>query len=210
MPKLIAFMVMVLLCGTGKLAAQSTVSPDTVCANATNKIYKVAMNVGSTYHWSLKNKMGVINTPIPSRTDSIAINYGSVSGFDTLKLVEQGPSGCLGDTVTMAIFIMPPVTASISGTDSICVNNGSLGKISISFTGVGPWDFTYSDGLNPVSVKGISTSPYVINSPTYTTSGIRPYTIVNASGLKSCTANMSGSASVTVFPKPSTSSISHY
>ncbi len=210
MRKFIAFMVMVLLCGTGKLAAQSTVSPDTVCVNSINKIYKVAMNVRSTYHWSLKNKMGIINTPIASRTDSIAINYGPVSGIDTLKLVEQGPSGCLGDTVTMAIFIMPPVTASISGADSICVNNASIGKISISFTGVGPWDFTYTDGLNPVSVNSIGSSPYVINSPIYSTSGIRPYSIVKASGLKSCAANTSGAASVTVFPKPSTSPISHY
>ena len=210
MRKLIAFMVMVLLCGTGKLAAQSTVSPDTVCANATNKIYKVAINVGSTYHWSLKNKMGIINTPLTNRTDSIAINYGPVSGIDTLKLVEQGPSGCLGDTVTMAIFIMPPVTASISGTDSICVNNASLGKISISFTGIGPWDFTYTDASTPVTVNGISSSHYIINSPVYTSSGIRPYSIVKASGLKSCAANISGSASVTVFPKPSTSPISHY
>jgi hypothetical protein len=210
MRKLTAFMVMVLFYGTSKLAAQSTVSPDTVCANANNKIYKVAMNVGSTYHWTLKNSMGIINTPLSTRTDSIAINYGSVSGIDTLKLVEQGPSGCLGDTVTMAIFILPPVTASISGTDSICVNNMSLGKISISFTGIGPWDFTYTDGLNPVFINGIITSPYIINSPIYSTSGIRPYSIVKASGLKSCAANMSGSASITVFPKPNTSSISHY
>jgi hypothetical protein len=33
---------------------------------------------------------------------------------------------------------------------------------------------------------------------------------VKASALKSCAANISGSASVTVFPKPSTSPISHY
>ncbi len=210
MRKLIASMVMVLLCGTGKLAAQSIVSPDTVCANTNNKIYKVAMNVGSTYHWSLKNKMGIINTPIPSRSDSITINYGTVSGIDTLKLVEQGPSGCLGDTVTMAIFIMPPVTAIINGADSICLNNASLGKISISFTGIGPWDFTYTDGLNPVSINGISSSPFIINTPVYVSSGIRPYSILKASGLKSCAANTSGSASVTVFPKPNTSPISHY
>ncbi len=205
MKKIFNLIVGLILLGTTNVFAQS----DTVCAGANNKIYDVNPSAGSTYNWSFKSGLGTINT-VAGRSDSIRINYGTTPGIDTLRLVEIGPGGCFGDTVKMRIVILPTVNAVISGTDSICVNNASIGKLNITFTGTSPWNVTYTDGTTPVTVNGITTSPYTFNSPTYGTAGIKTFTITSATGLGSCPANASGSANITVFPKPGALTILKY
>jgi hypothetical protein len=192
--------------------AQSTVSPDTVCAGSVNKIFDVDPTPGSSYVWILRNgsTYGSIST-IAGRSDSIRINFGASAGIDTLKLVEIGPSGCLSDTVKMAIVIMPATTATIVGTDSICVNNVfSANRLRIVFTGTSPWNVTYTDGTTPVTISSITSSPYYLVSPVYSVTGVKNYTLVSANSNGSCPASLSGSASVTVFPKPTPSAIKHY
>lgn len=192
--------------------AQTTVSPDTVCAGSTNKIFDVNPTPGSSYVWLLKNgsTYGTITT-IAGRSDSIRINFGSTIGIDTLKLVEIGPSGCLSDTVKMAIIILPATTASIAGTDSICVNNVfTTNRLRITLTGTSPWNVTYTDGTTPTTISAISSSPYYLISPVYTVTGVKNYTLVSATSNGNCPAALSGNASVTVFPKPTPSAINHY
>jgi len=189
--------------------AQSTLSPDTVCAGST-QIYDVNPSAGSTYNWTLRggSSFGTINT-VAGRPDSISITYAATAGTDTLLLVEIGPTGCSSDTVKLALIILPAISVTISGTDSICINSASSGKIALNFTGTAPFNVTYTDGTNPATIT-TSTNPYFISTATYTTAGVFPYTIVSASGLGSCPANISGSGSVTVFPKPNPGAIQHY
>ncbi|MDZ4668018.1 MAG: hypothetical protein SGJ00_09050 [bacterium] len=184
---------------------------DTVCAGSNNKIYDVNPTAGSSYSWLLRNgsTYGSIST-VAGRSDSIVINFGTTAGTDTLQLVEVGATGCYSDTVKLAILILPNVSVTISGTDSICNNNLSSGKLSLVFTGTPPFSCTYTDGITPVALTNILTNTYAITSLVYTTAGIKPYTISSASGLGSCMANITGTASVTVFPKPSPGAINHY
>lgn len=204
MKKIYTLLSLVLLFTTSAFAQS-----DSVCSGANNKIYDVNPSLGSTYSWSLKNGLGTINTVV-GRTDSILINYGTSAGVDTLRIVEIGPSGCFGDTVKMQIIILPTVNATISGTDSICINNSSLAKLNITLSGTSPWDITYTDGTTPVTVNVITSSPYLINSAVYATAGIKTFTITSATGLGSCPANISGSGNVTVFPKPGALTIIKY
>ncbi len=205
MKKLIVILLVIVAFGNSKTFAQT----DTACAGSSGNRYDIIPNAGSTYTWSLKNSLGTIVT-IAGRTDSILITYGTVTGIDTLRVIERGPSGCFGDTMKLAILIVPNITAVISGTDSICVNNSSVNKLQVAFTGSSPWDITYTDGLTPVSISGITTNPYIFSSPLYSTTGIRTFSLTTASGNGSCPAIISGSGSVTVFPKPTLSGISHY
>lgn len=205
MKKFIGFIILLVAFGNTKTFAQA----DTACAGSSGNIYDVLPSVGSTFSWSLKNSLGTI-FPVAGRTDSILITYGSVPGIDTLRLVETGPSGCKGDTMKLAVIILPNISAVISGTDSICVNNLSLNKLRITFTGSGPWNATYTDGITPVSITGITSNPYIFNSPLYLSAGIRTFSLLSASAFSGCPAVVNGNGSITVFPKPASSGISHY
>jgi hypothetical protein len=189
---------------------QSTISPDTVCAGTTI-VYDVNPSPGSIYSWSIKGgaTFGSINS-VSGRTDSISITFSATTGIDTLQLVEAGAAGCSSDTVKLAIVKLPAISVAISGADSICINNASIGQLRLTFTGTPPFSCTYTDGTTPVVLSGITSNPYLINSPVYPTAGLFPYTITSASGLGSCPANISGTASVTVFPKPNPGPINHY
>jgi hypothetical protein len=201
---------MPLLFGAFSAHAQSTISPDTVCAGTT-VIYDVDQTAGSTYNWTLKGgtSYGSINA-VSGRTDSISITYTALTGTDTLLLVETGITGCKSDTVKLAILKLPAISVAISGTDSICINNSSIAQLRLTFTGTPPFSCTYTDGTTPVVLTGISTNPYLITSPVYTTTGIYPYSITSASGVGACPANISGTASIRVFPKPNPGAIKHY
>lgn len=210
MKKIITLLALLTLTITSNLVwAQSTLSPDTVCAGSVH-IYDVNPSIGSTYSWSMQGgtAFGTINN-VAGRTDSISITFSATIGTDTLLLVETGPTGCLSDTVKLAVVKLPAISVVLSGTDSICINSASVGRLSLTFTGTPPFNVTYTDGTTPASIT-TSLNPYTITTPVYNTAAVFPYSIVSATGVGSCPANVSGTGSVTVFPKPNPGAINHY
>lgn len=188
------------------LFAQSTVAPDTVCAGANGKIYKVSGLSGSTYSWSITNGTKASG----GNSDSISINWSATPGIDTLKVVEINFMGCPGDTVKLAVVRLAPPTVNISGTDSICINSATVAsKLHMDFTGQAPWTVTYTEDGTPRTIT-TSTAAYSFNSQVFTTAGVKPYAVTNLTDRLGCSGTYSGSASVTVMPKPSTSAIMHY
>lgn len=186
--------------------AQSSTSPDSVCAGATGKSYKVNGTAGSTYTWVVNGGTQASG----GNSDSITVNWSSTPGTDTLKVVEFNVIGCPGDTISLAVVRLPAPTATISGTDSICINSSTSGApLQLSFTGVGPWTVDY---LEDGATRSVTTSsnPYTFDSQVYAAAGVKAYSISTVSGRLGCSGSGSGSASVTVFPKPATSAIFHY
>lgn len=109
--------------------------------------------------------------------------FGAGSGADTHR-VSNG-----------TIFYLKTIdpSAAISGTQTIC--SGSNASLTINFTGSGPWDIIYSDGVNSTGINGIITNPYILTvNPTVN----RTYTV--ASVVSVCSGTVSGSAAVTVTP----------
>lgn len=98
---------------------------------------------------------------------------------------------------TTTVTIRPQVTATIGGSTAVCPLGAAT--ISITLTGTAPWSFTYTDGVTPVTVSGVNTSPYTfVVNPLVTTS----YSITALADVF-CTAlpaNYAGSATVTVNP----------
>jgi hypothetical protein len=188
--------------GLSSLQAQSSTSPDTVCSGSTGVNYSVTNTPGSTYYWVVNGGTQASG----GNTNSITVNWNASSGTDTLKVVEMNSSGCYGDTVKLAVYRMPVPTATISGADTICYNNVSSFKVT--FTGDGPWDFTYSDGTNNVDVNNVTLNPYIVATPNLTAT--TTYTVTKVKNHKfGCNGTTSGSAKITVNPKPVTSAIFH-
>jgi hypothetical protein len=104
-------------------------------------------------------------------------------------------------TTTANIYALP--TANVSGSTTIC--SGTSANLSISLTGNGPWNFTYTDGTTPVSVTGQTTSPFIASVSPNTT---KTYSVTSVSDTN-CTGTYFGnSASITVDPSTQGGTIS--
>jgi hypothetical protein len=186
--------------------AQSTTDPDSVCAGAMGKSYKVSGTAGSTYQWFVNGGTQASG----GSTDSVTINWSSIAGVDTLKVLEFNTIGCPGDTIRLAVVRLPLPTVALSGTDSICLNSATVSfDLKMAFTGVGPWTVGYTEAGTARSVT-TNSNPYTFNSQVFGTSGIKNYAVTTITARKGCSGSFSGGAAVTVFPKPSTSAITHY
>ena len=195
--------VMLLLCFgiTGAYAQTSTTSPDTVCAGATGVAYKVTNTPGSTYYWTVPGGTQASG----GNSNAITVNWGTTPGIDSLSVVEKSAAGCFGDTVKLAVYIMALPTATISGADTLCYNFS--GSFSVAFTGIGPWNFSYTNGTDTTTLTNVTTNPLIVTTPNL--KATTTYTITAVSNKFGCTGTSSGSAIMTVRPKPVTSPIYH-
>jgi hypothetical protein len=187
--------------------AQSTASPDSVCAGASGKSYKVVGTSGSSFVWSISGGGTVASG---QNSDSITVNWSSTPGVDTLTVTEYNVIGCPGDPIQLAVLRLAPPTVVFSGTDSICINSATvLSKLQMNFTGVGPWTIGYTEAGTARSVT-TSANPYNFNSQTFTSAGVKSYVPTSITDKLNCSGTGSGTGSVTVISKPSTSAIRHF
>lgn len=187
--------------------AQSTSTTDSICAGSTGKIYKISGFAGSTYTWTIS---GNGTQASGGTSDSITIDWSSTPGTDTLTVVESNIIGCLGDPVQLVIVRLVPPTVVLSGADSICINTATtLSKLQMDFTGYGPWTVGYTEA-GTARTTTTSSSQYNFNSQVFSTSGVKSYVTTTLFDRFGCSGTRTGTASVTVFPKPTTSAITHY
>lgn len=183
--------------GTATGAAVVTVSPvpnatmtgvQQICSGGSASL---SVSLTGTGPWNLTWTDGTT----PQVVTGITVNPYSFSVTPlstTTYSVQSIFSGCTGTTNGTSIVQVSPVpTAAISGSATICT--GGLASLSVAFTGASPWNFTYTDGTNPVSITGVNANPYVLAvSPNST----RTYSLLSMNGL--CTGTVSGAAVVTV------------
>jgi len=138
--------------------AQTTINPDTVCANAVGEQYFVAVTPTSTYQWTVTGGGGALVTG--QGTSSITVDWGGVAGLypNAVEVIESNAAGCPGTPQLLDVFILDlsasavgpfcpgDPTTPLVGTPAGGTWSGT-GVVANSFqpsTGVGNYVLTYS------------------------------------------------------------------
>ncbi len=173
-----------------------------ICNGATSSNISIALT--GSQPWSLTYTDGttpVSVTGITSSPYTFTVSPSSSKTYTVSALSDANCTANAGDkTGSATVTVNARPTSLISGDQTIC-NGATSSYISIALTGTQPWSLTYTDGTTPVSVSGITSSPYTF---TVSPSSSKTYT-VSALSDANCTANASdktGSAVVTVNPLP--------
>lgn len=104
---------------------------------------------------------------------------------------------CFASTPGPTVLWQTPVTATLSGMDTICL--GASATVQVTFTGSGPYFFTYTDGGVNQALSNITQNPYsLVVSPTLTSS----YSLVGISGAGACLGTVAGNADIQVNQAP--------
>ena len=136
----------------------------------------------------------VTRTGITSSPLTVSITPGTSRTY-TLSAMNDNCS--TGPTAGFAqVVVIGPPSATLSGTQAICT--GQTAQLSVSLSGLSPWNLTWTNGTTPVSVFATTQNPYIINvTPSIQTT----YGISAVSNL--CGAGTPlGTAQVTVNARP--------
>jgi large repetitive protein len=157
----------------------------------------------------------LVDTPSPSTWTILASNTSpdfvfnpSTMMYETTYYIvaaagNMGPGGidfndpCLSSAPGPTVVWRTPITATLSGLDTICI--GSTANLNVVFTGSGPFFFTYTDGGVNQVVSNIAQNPY---SLPVTPSQSSNYTLVGISGAGTCIGTVSGAATIQVNQLP--------
>ena len=122
--------------------------------------------------------------------------YANPSATQTYTAIGTSVNGCTNQQ-TVNVTVRPVVSGVISGSTTICPSANAT--LSVSLTGTGPWNLTYTDGTTPVTVNNIASSPYTftISPATNTTYSITALSDANCTALA---ADISSTATVSISP----------
>jgi len=85
--------------------AQTTISPDTVCANAIGEVHFVTNTPTSTYQWTITGG-GTLTGG--QGTSSITTDWGAVSGLypNAVSVIETNSSNCPGTPILLDVYVL--------------------------------------------------------------------------------------------------------
>lgn len=145
---------------------------------------------------------GVAQTPVttPNTSFQIPVAPGVPTTY-VLTSVSNGncPGGSASGTYTVNVTDPPTAVLSVTGADTLCNRDSTI--LSVSFTGIAPWTFSYAANSIPQDTITTGLNPYFLTvKPNVTTN----YTLTGVSS-GSCQGSFSGSASIVVYPRPTVS-----
>ena len=166
----------------------------TICSGGSTAIKAV---LTGTAPWNVSwsdgtNQSGVVSSPA-TRT----VSPSATTTYLVTNLTDANCTAQAGDrTGSAVVTVNSRPTSVVSGSTAVC--NGGSAAIAAALTGTGPWNVSWSDGINQ---SGVVSSPATRTvSPSATTT----YTVTNLTDAN-CTAqaaDRTGSAVVTVNARP--------
>jgi hypothetical protein len=159
--------------------------------------------------------------PVPANGQTLAVNTTPTFSFDPATMLygatyfvvaavaNQSPTGgvdlfdgCLDFSNATPVLWRPPVSGTISGTDTICVGSGAF--LNVALTGGGlPYTYILAQNNTPQAPQtATGPMPGVLVTPSLSSS----YTLLSVS-VGGCSGAGTGSASVLVEPAPAVSNL---
>ncbi len=109
----------------------------------------------------------IVNAVLPASPFALTVPGAAAPGtYNGNLTVRNTTTGCVSLVVPISITVNPLPTAVASGGGSVCTGD-VLPDVTFTFTGTAPFDFTYTDGVNPpVNVVGHAATTFTIpNAP---------------------------------------------
>ncbi|MES2286302.1 MAG: PKD domain-containing protein [Bacteroidota bacterium] len=171
----------------------ATLSGGAVICPTTSTPITIALT--GTAPWTIVYTDGTASTTVPNILTSPYIIAATTIGTFSLSSVTD--ANCIGTSSGSAVVTFKPYpTALISGGSVVCQGQTVL-PVTISLTGTGPWNITYTDGAASTTVTSVN--------PTYSIDNNNPgsgtYSVLAVSD-SICPGTSSGSALVIINPLP--------
>ncbi|MBS1523123.1 MAG: hypothetical protein JST50_19140 [Bacteroidetes bacterium] len=183
-----------------------------VCSGG--QILLKSSTVATQYLWYKKNTSGsmvlVQSGASNTYTETASPATSAGTGYYTYTLVTENATGCLSDmSAPYNIFVLPPITPTISGPTAICASTAS-NPTSITLTAApvndANYSYVYQWNRNGVAIPGATSSTY---TGTETAAGSVTYTVdvSYSSTFTPATCTVTGTQTITVNPIPATPTI---
>ncbi len=168
----------------------------TICVGGTHPI-NIALTGASP--WSVVYAINGVNQPAINNIPAspYTLNATAAGSYTVVSVTDANMCTNTGiGNATVSYYPVP--TATISGTTEIC--SGGSAVLTITLTGAAPYDFTYSDGVNPAVV--VTNHPTMVYNATVTPVANATYTITAMNDNNGCLGTRSGAAVITINPRP--------
>ncbi len=168
--------------------------PASVCSNGGTYTYTVNNPpTGVTYAWTVPTGATVSGS---TNGPTLTVDFNGASNGQVCVTANNSCGTSSADCQPVQITNAP--TASISGSGDICANSNETVNLTITVSGTGPWDVSYSLNNGPATNIVVNSSPHTL---TVNQAGTYTLTAVNIQG-SACTGTVQGTATVTQNPAP--------
>ncbi len=139
---------------------------------------------GSTYTWYSDAGLTTVLTTGTTPTN-LQLGFSSAAANVTSVFITETNGGCASPATTITLTVNALPTATVTGNTTIC--NGQSTDLTFTFTGTGPWNFQYSDGVATIPGNSLTNSLVIPVSPTAATT----YTLVSVTDAN-CVGTIAG------------------
>jgi gliding motility-associated-like protein len=167
------------------------------CAGETFDLtFNVTGNGPFNLIYSINGVEYLLNNINDGHVTSISLNQSS--SISIVSVVATTGTNCVGNGNTINVNITPTPTASVSGGGGICA--GANADITFNFTGTGPFNAVYTDGVQNFSLTNVNNGHTVSVSPTSNTT----YSLISVTDNSAlqCAGAVSGNATFTISAEP--------
>ena len=172
---------------------------------------------GQTYEWEIYDDGTVNFAAVPGNCPVASANFvGSNTGASVdvqwfkpgiyfYKVTARDAAGCTMNLKIGKVEVKESSpTAIIIQPDPDWICEGETAILEIKISGKGPWDLTYTDGINSWTIKGINNPDYQLRVSPKAPSSYWVTQVINANGTNT---KPSEAVWVIVYPKPVSSKI---